>query len=431
VLVKQGEPGRGAFVLTQGQISVTRQSEGVDMPIGQHSAPAFFGEVQVLTEEPVPVTLTALSDCQAYQLSPEDFLSLLHRCREFERRVFRLVERRLRGLESFIRSREKMAALGTLAAGLAHELNNPAAAVVRAMKDVVPAMNELQRLSVLYGQQQVDDAHTQEWKRLLDEGIERILHQPIHPLELSDREENLLEWLEQYGVDQAWKLAGPLAAGGVSSEALEHLLTCWRDQSTELRELGLRWLAISFDVMQMVKGGQRGAERIGELIHSMKSYSHLDQGAQQLIDVHEGIEDTLRLLSHRLKQGVALVRHYDRNLPQICAYGSELNQVWTNLIDNAIDAMDEHGTLTLTSTTVLTAEQQQQVCITIADTGPGIPPEILSRVFEPFYTTKPVGKGSGLGLDLVRRVVENRHRGTVQLESRPGHTQFQIRLPIR
>lgn len=425
VLFREGTLHCGLFILVKGQIVITRRSEGSEIPIGRHDAPAFFGEVQVLTDEPAPVTLRGITDCYLHRIKAEDFRTLLHECRDFERIIFRIVERRLRGLESFIRGREKMAALGTLAAGLAHELNNPAAALVRALKEMPAAVLELQRMNLVYGQRQVEPEHTQQWLQVRDEGYEAILNDRMSPVTLSDREEILLDWLEDYGVDQAWKLAEPLAAGGVATETLEQLMERWRDDPTELREMGLHWLALSFEVMDMIKHGLRGAERISELVQAMKSYSYLDQGTQQQVDVHQGLEDTLRLFGHKLKQGIQVQRHYDPQIPQVLAYGSELNQVWTNLIDNAIDAMNGKGTLEIT-----THHKGSSIRVDITDSGSGIPEEIQSRIFEPFFTTKPVGKGSGLGLETIRRIVENRHQGAILFESKPGRTCFSVCLPL-
>lgn len=425
LLVQEGDPPRGFFMLLAGRVGLTRKSEGTEMPIGQHEAPAFIGEIPVLTDEPTPVSVRALTECRLYELSSDDFLTLLHGCRAFERKVFQAVARRSRGLESFIRNREKMAALGTLAAGLAHELNNPAAALVRALKNVTPALIELQRMNLVYGQRQIEEAHTQQWLKVRDDGYDAIVNKRIDPVTIGDLEEQLLNWLETYGVDDAWKLAEPLAVGGVAVETLEQLTVRWANDPTELRDMGLRWLALSFDVMSMITSGLRGAERIAELVHSMKSYSHLDQGTQQIVDVHEGLEDTLRLFSCKLKNGIEIQRSYDRTLPQIWAYGSELNQVWTNLIDNAIDAMNETGVLELN-----TMHDGDRIKIQIIDSGAGIPEQVRARIFEPFFTTKPVGKGSGLGLEVVRRIVENRHQGTISVESRPGKTQFTVCLPV-
>jgi signal transduction histidine kinase len=424
-LIQEGDPHRGLFVLVEGEMNIARHSEGIEMPLGRHHAPAFFGEIQVLTDEPAPVTLRALTDCSLHEIEADDFRTLLHECREFEQMIFRIVQRRLRGLESFIRGREKMAALGTLAAGLAHELNNPAAALVRALRDMPPAVLELQRMNLVYGQRNVDEAHTQHWLSVRDAGYDLILNDRVDAVTLSDREAVLEEWLEDYGVKQAWKLAEPLAEGGVETKSLEQLMERWRDDPTELREMGLHWLALSFEVMSMIKHGLRGAERISELVQAMKSYSYLDQGTQQEVDIHQGLEDTLRLFGHKLKQGIQIKRCYDKQIPKVLAYGSELNQVWTNLIDNAIDAMNGKGTLEIT-----TQHKVTSIRVDIIDSGTGIPPEIQSRIFEPFFTTKLVGKGSGLGLETVRRIVENRHQGTILVESKPGKTCFTVCLPI-
>ena len=455
VLVKEGDPPRGFSVLMSGQLIITRQSEGLEMPVGQHKAPAFFGEIPVLTDEPILVTLRALTDCLIYEIPGGDFLELLHQCRDFERTVFRVVQRRLRGLESFIRGREKMGALGNLAAGLAHELNNPAAALVRALKDLPPAMIELERMNLVYGQRNVEAAHTQKWLEVREKGYDTIINNRINGLELSDREDQMLDWLEAHGVENAWKLAQPLATGGVEVEMLDQLTERWWDDPTELRDQGLRWLALSFDVMSAIASGLRGAERISELIQSMKSYSHMDRGAQQTVDIHEGIEDTLRLFNHKLRPNIEIQRSYDPTLPKILAYGSELNQVWTSLLDNAIDALRESSQFSALGSelsanrqgsdqpstlhpqpvapptvTIRTARKHNTILVEIIDNGPGIPEQIRSRIFEPFFTTKPVGNGSGLGLDLVRRIIENRHQGAITLDSTPGRTCFMVCLPM-
>ncbi len=425
ILVKEGDPHRGFFILTSGSVSITRFSEGMEMPIGQHHTSSFFGEMQVMADDLMPVSLKALTDCEIYELKSEDFLQLVSQCRDFGIMICRTVQRRVMGLQSFILNREKMAALGTLSAGLAHELNNPATAVVRSLQDIMPAMLELQRMNLVYGQRNVEDEHTQQWFKMRDDGYDFITNNSSDPLKLMDREDELLAWLEDYGVQEAWKLAQPLAAGNVDPKALDKIMTRWRDDPTELRDIGLRWLALSFEVLTMIQSGLRGAERVSQLVQSMRSYTYLDRGAKQRVDVHQGLEDTLTLLSHKLKQGIKVKRTYDRTLPKIFAFGSELNQVWTNLIDNSIDAMTESGELE-----IVTVNKSDRIMVNIIDSGEGIPPEIQSRVFELFFTTKAIGKSSGIGLDNVRRIVENRHRGSISLESKPGRTCFSIYLPV-
>lgn len=430
VLVKEGDRPLGFFIQLSGQITVSRRSNGVEMPVGRHLSPSFFGEIQVLTEDLVPVTLTADTDVDLYRLQCPDFLEIIHSCREFERDIFRTVGKRLRGLESFIQNREKMAALGTLSAGLAHELNNPAAALVRALKDVQPALLELQRMNLVYGQRQVDDEHTEEWLNVRDRGFEAIANPDNDPLAQGDREDTLTDWLEDYGVENAWELAEPLAAGHVEPAKLDELMERWRDDPTELRDMGLRWLALSFDVMGMIRSGLDGANRISTLVQSMKSYSYMDRAAQQQVNVHDGIEDTLRLFAFKLKHGIKVERKYNQDLPEIMAFGSELNQVWTNLIDNAIDALNESTSAASPKITIRTCEKNGCLRVEVEDNGPGIPEEIQNRLTEPFFTTKPMGKGSGLGLDVVRRIIENRHGGSLMLESVPGKTCFIVLLPI-
>ena len=431
IFVKEGDISKGFAILTLGRMSLTRWSEGLEMPVGEHLAPSFFGEIQAFTEEPVPVTLQAMSPCLIYQICGEDFRCLLHECRDFEREIFRTVQSRMRSLESFIHSREKIAALGTLAAGLAHELNNPAAALVRALKNVLPAIRELEHMNLSYGQLHVELEHTEQWFKLRDAGLDNIINERVDFVSMSDREDEFLEWLEDYGVENPWNLAEPLAAGGIDLEVVKKLMARWKDDPTEMRDQAIRWLALSLDVMSTIHSGLKGAQRISELVHSMKSYSHLDRGAQQIVDVREGIEDTLRLLSYKLKQGIEVRRSYDPTLTKIHAYGSELNQVWTNLIDNAIDAMDGKGVLEIsTSFSDKYLRNKQYVRVELTDSGCGIPEKIQSRIFEPFYTTKGVGKGSGLGLDAVKKIVENRHGGVISFESKPGKTTFRVCLPI-
>ncbi|MGF1492836.1 MAG: sensor histidine kinase [Microcoleaceae cyanobacterium] len=431
VLVREGEPAKGFFIQLSGQITVSRQSDSVDMPIGRHESLSFFGEIQALTEDVVPVTLTADMDTDLYRLDCADFLEVIHSCREFEKEIFCIVGRRLRGLESFIRNREKMAALGTLSAGLAHELNNPAAALVRVLKDVQPAILELERMNLVYGQRQVDEAHTQRWLEVRDHGYEAIQNPSYDSLAQSEREDALTDWLEDYGLENAWELAELLAAGDVQPEILEELTERWKDDPTELRYMGLRWLALSFDVMGMIRSGIDGAERISTLVQSMKSYSYMDQTAQQKVNIHDGIEDTLRLFAFKLKYGIKVERRFTSDLPEIMAFGSELNQVWTNLIDNAIDAFDE-GTSDGSPPKIIirTCQKGNNLRVEIEDNGPGISPEIKDRILEPFFTTKQMGKGSGLGLDVVRRIVENRHHGGFMVESVPGRTCFVVSLPL-
>jgi signal transduction histidine kinase len=243
----------------------------------------------------------------------------------------------------------------------------------------------------------------------------------LDSLERSDREEAVGDWLEGRRVQDARQLAPALVDAGCDLDTLRGLSE--RFDNETLADVVTR-LTASFTINRLVEQIESGTSRMSDLVRAIKQYTYMDQATEQEIDVHEGLENTLIMLQYRLKYGISVVRQYDRSIPPICAHGSELNQVWTNLIDNAIDAMAGSGELV-----VRTAHEFGRLLVEIRDSGPGIPPEIQSRIFEPFFTTKPVGEGTGLGLDTVYRIV-NKHHGDVRVDSRPGKTSFQVRLPF-
>ncbi|WP_219904754.1 sensor histidine kinase [Stenomitos frigidus] len=279
-------------------------------------------------------------------------------------------------------------------------------------------------MSLFLGQHQIKETHLQQWLQLRDQGYDVILNDCVDPITLSNREDALLNWLEDYEVEEAWKLAEPLAVGGIEVEALEHITKQWQSDATEMWKTGLHWLVLSLEVAWMLQNSLRGGERIANVVQAMKSYSYLDQAPQQEVEVHQGLEDTLRLFAHKIKHGIQVERHYEQQLPKILAYESELNQVWLNLIDNAIDAMKGNGKIEITTTS-----HSGYIEVGITDFGQGIPVEIQNHIFDPFFTTKGDG-GFGLGLEIVRRVIEARHHGRVQFTSRPGRTSFWVQLPV-
>lgn len=425
IIVAQGQPPRGFFLHMEGDIDILRESEGHQMPIGKHTAPSFFGEVQIYTDEPVPITLKALTPCTLYVMGRDEFRQLMVSTRSVEKKIFQTILDRTRRLESFIRNREKMASLGTLAAGLAHELNNPAASLARILENLHPKILALQDMNFSYGKLNVDDEHTDQWLALRDKGFAFIAQERLSSRDLATREDDFLDWLEQDDIPDAWELAPALAASGLTIDEIQAMTGRWRDDPTSMRYVGMQWLALSFDVLAMILDGQKASVRITELVDAVKSYSYVDRDVQQEVDVHQGIEDTLKILHHRLKYGITVNTHFDRSLSPIKAYGSELNQVWTNILDNAIDAMNGQGIID-----IYTRREGDNLCVDIVDNGPGIPEDIQSCVFGSFFTTKEVGKGTGLGLDITRRIVENRHRGAITLHSKPGKTLFTVRLPM-
>ena len=329
-----------------------------------------------------------------------------------------------RRVEEELRQTEKMAALGKLSAGLAHELNNPAAAAGRAADQLRLGISDLQSTTIALAREGIGQ---DTWKRLTDRltGLQqrRSTLPEMSPIEANDREEELLGWLEQHEVPDPWAIAPDLVSAGVDLNELDAI-------AEELSEapiaLVMLWLCRSITADDLANVVERSSRSISELVSVVKSYSHMDRAPSLFVDVHDGLEDTLAIMRHKLKNGVDIVREYDRSLPQVQAQGSELNQVWTNLLDNAVSAMDGKGEIT-----IRTYQEADFITVSIADNGPGIPKDIQHRIFEPFYTTKDVGEGTGLGLDVVNRIVTNRCGGRIELKSGPGGTTFYVRLPVK
>jgi signal transduction histidine kinase len=325
--------------------------------------------------------------------------------------------------ERALRQSERMANLGTLAAGIAHELNNPAAAAGRAAEQLVNTFTALQD-----ARRRLDEAAlSPEGWRVLGELELRARQHSVGPVELStlersDREADLEDWLDDHGVDEAWNLAPGLVAQGLATDELDRLAAVLEP---ELLATGLRWATAAHGVHRLAYEIGQGTGRISEIVKAMKSYSYLGQAPVQAVDVHEGLDSTLVILRNKLKQGIDVHREYGDSLPAVAAYGSELNQVWTNLIDNAADAMGGRGTIT-----IRTRRDGDHVVVEVVDDGPGIAEEIQHQVFDPFFTTKEPGKGTGLGLSTSYSIITEKHGGTMTLTSQPGTTSFVVRLPI-
>ena len=324
--------------------------------------------------------------------------------------------RTARSIESTARQRESLVTLGTLAAGIAHEINNPAAAATRAVVGL-----EMEFRSLLLSERKLaqKDISPEEFAEL-DALRSELQPVDLDPLARADREQELVTWLNHNRVARAWIIAPQLAAAGVDLAWCARAATILEGSALES---GLEWVASTFSVATLLSEAKESTRRISELVAAVRSYTQMDRASMQRVDVTDGLNSTLVMLGHRLR-GVTVVRDFGTDVPLIEAYAGELNQVWTNLIDNAVDAMGESGTLR-----VATRVEDGEVVIEIADTGPGMPPDVAARAFEPFYTTKDVGKGTGLGLDIARRIIVERHRGQIMIDSRPGETVLRVKLP--
>ena len=326
-----------------------------------------------------------------------------------------------RSIEATARQRESLVTLGTLAAGFAHEVNNPAAAASRAVDALGDASHTL--LSCL-ARLASDEISAQQFTAL--DALRREIEPAApakSPLALADQEDALCLWLSQHGVAREWTIAPALAAAGVDLGWCERVAATLDGSALEP---GLEWVASALSMATLLAEVKESTRRISELVAAIKSYSQMDRASTQQIDVTDGIESALVMLGHKLSGGITVARDYEAGVPQIRAYPGELNQVWTNLIDNALDAMNGSGTLRL-----VTRAGPDDIIVEVGDTGPGMDPQVAARAFDAFYTTKDTGKGTGLGLDIARRTIVERHAGTITIESRPGNTVLRVRLPIR
>jgi signal transduction histidine kinase len=330
----------------------------------------------------------------------------------------------LRNSQAIFGERERLLALGSLSAGLTHELNNPAAAAVRATAILRDRVAGMRHKLALIADGRLDGRRLHELVELQEAAVKQAANAPkLSALEATDAEDALADWLDERGVSNAWDLTGTLVAGGVTVAWLETLTTAVGDDNLES---AVRWLTYTVDTELLMGEIDDAVTRISGLVGAAKAYSQLDRTPYRNVDVHQLLDATMVMMRSKIPEGVEVVKDYDRTLPEIPAYPGELNQVWTNLIDNAFGAMNSGGgTLTLS-----TRRDEDRLVVEIADTGSGIPPQIRPRIFEPFFTTKPVGEGTGLGLDISYRIVVNRHHGDIQVESEPGRTVLRVYLPL-
>ncbi|MHA6618751.1 ATP-binding protein [Pseudonocardia sp. DLS-67] len=434
-VVGEGEPARCFYVLLSGTISMSKLVSGDPVETTRtEQRGVYFGATQFYLDDDTalayPASVRAITDCSVLALPAKDFAQAFA---SWFPMAVHLLEGMLMGLRknnSQVAERERLLALGKLSAGLTHELNNPAAAAGRAadaLRDKVAGMRA--KLAMIADGKIAGD----QLKKLVmaqDEFVKKVRHAPtLSPLEATDREDELGDWLDDHGIEGGWDLAPVFVAGGLGVEDLDAVDAAAGETTLEG---AVRWLAYTVETESLLREILDATTRISDLVLAAKQYSQLDRAPHRFIDVHEGLDATLVMFGRKLappesgaSAGIRMLKEYDRTLPLVPAYPAELNQVWTNIIDNAIDAMGGTGTLT-----VRTGRVDECVFVEIGDTGPGIPPDVRRRIFEPFFTTKPVGRGTGLGLDVSYRVVVNRHRGDISVTSEPGDTRFRVLLPI-
>ncbi len=382
-----------------------------------------MGAITVLTETGFAGQMRALTDARMALIGPEDFTALALSQRSVHRRVMRAV--RVVSTRSAAReqNRERLASLGTMSAGLAHELNNPAAAARRAAADLAEALDVLSSALGVFVDSGIERVQAKELVAMQREAIDRAASRgSLSALDAADAEDELLDSLEHVGVAEPWRIAEPLAAAGVDAAWLDRVARV----AGPAASAAIGWIAASLTARELAAEIAESTDRMGKLVKAIKAYAFMDRGELVETDIHDGLDTTLIVLGHKLKHTTIEVRRqYDRSLPKLTLRGSELNQVWTNLLANAIEALGDAGVIEID-----TERDGACVRVDIIDNGPGIPAEIRDRVFDPFFTTKDVGEGTGLGLDTARRIVTERLGGSIEFDSVPGRTAFHIWLPL-
>ena len=423
-IARQGDPPDGFYVVMEGETEWTRGVGREDVFVVTLGEGSIFAELIMVLDAPYPTTGHAVTDVGLLKLGAQSFWEMLRICPEVLRGILVTSVERAELHESVSQQHGKLISLGTMAAGLAHELNNPAAAIGRSAAEARAAFREASEGAAVLGGLPLSEEQRAFVARLPEEVARRSENAAsLGSLETSDLEDELALWLEDRGVEECWQVSPTLAGAGLDTAWLEEL--AGRVPEEALGSI-LAWLGATMAGNELLREIEGGSARISELVAAIKTYTHMDKAASKEVDVHAGLNSTLIMLGHKLKKGsVEVVRDYEKNLPRVCGHAGELNQVWTNLLDNAIDAVEGHGRIT-----VRTARENGRVLVEVTDDGPGIPDDVRARIFEPFYTTKDVGKGTGLGLDISYRVVVEDHRGDIRVVSEPGDTRFQVRLPI-
>lgn len=423
VLFSEGDTGDRAYVIKEGQIEIIKFSAGREVLLVLRQSGEVIGEMSLLEAATRNAGARARTNSVLLAISQEQLDQLLNTSPSAARAMLHTITAKLRSTDIMLRESEKLAQLGTLTAGMAHELNNPAAAAQRGAQQLRSAVGELQQAQIDLNRAGLSEAQYGMLSSLDQLARERATHHnDLDALERSDREYELENWLEEHGLEDGWELAPNLVNMGLEINDLNDIADKFMPSQLPLV---LDWLCAAHNIYSLMEEIDQGAGRIAEIVKSLKMYVYLDQAPVQAVDINEGLNNTYVMLRSKLKENnITVRREYAENLPKIQAYGSELNQVWTNIIDNAVDAMDGSGEIILR-----TRSEGQWVIVEIEDTGPGIPEAIQSKIYDPFFTTKPPGKGTGLGLNITYTIIQ-KHGGEIKLFSKPGKTIFEIRLPL-
>jgi signal transduction histidine kinase len=423
LIVEEQDHVPGLMLLLEGTAATYMASRGRSEAIGRQIAPTWIGAISVLTEDPLPVRIVAETPCRLAIVPSPEFLRLVFVQQAVHQTVIRQIAPVLQRLGGVEQDRERLASLGTMAAGLAHELNNPAAAARRAASQLREEVGIVQSTLVKFVRSGVERADAECLVDLQQEAIARAATATaLQTLDASDAEDELLDLLEELGIAEPWRLAEPLASAGVDRDWLDRVAA----HAGKGTDAALHWVAATLTIGRVSTELCESTDRISALVSAVKSYAYMDRGGLVEVDLHEGLETTLTVLNHKLKHtAICVKRDYDRDLPRMTVRGSELNQVWTNLLDNAIGALGDSGTIT-----IRTRRDEDCAVVEFGDDGPGIPEDVRDHVFDPFFTTKDVGLGTGLGLATARRIVVDRHDGSLSVESEPGRTTFSVRLPL-
>jgi len=424
VVAEQDASPRGLLLLLEGRLRTYKSVDETRFePIGHMEAPTWMQAIAAITETPIGVRMTAETDCLIGLVPLAQFIELALTHRTVHRRIMQAIGPVTARLAQIDNDRERLASLGTMAAGLAHELNNPAAAVKRAASQLVDTLDVIMHVIKAFVEAGIERSDAERLVELQQRAQLGAADRPaLSTVDAADAEDDMLERLEDMGVHEPWRFAEVLAGAGVDDAWLDDVAR----HAGPATSKALAWVAATLSARGLANELQESASRMSDLVLAIKTYSYMDRGELVQVDVREGIDATIKVLGHKLKHTrIDVHKDYDPALARLAVRGSELNQVWTNLIDNAVDALGDTGTIT-----IATHRDGPCVRVDIGDDGPGIPEEARRRVLEPFFTTKEVGHGTGLGLDTVRRIVEDRHDGSLGFETGPEGTTFHVWLPI-